>query len=395
MGIVAKNISEVQLTKNEHTSIASVTTILILPLALCLLTSKLFKIAYTSSLMLSASPTSFNLISFSKWILDTYSWSQFLFPFVAGLLGWRFVTRYRILTGLAASSTVLLLEIIGLDGSNAKSITGLLRSIYYLIRSTSTEIQVAIACIWRETLSVATLSAIIFILLRFTPQSLRASIVKFVQFLVILTCLLLGVDLVYLLATGQQFSTSLIFFSTTNAGDLIPLVRAEVTPVRLFILFNFLLAVLFYWRKRQYFYFMENNTSNRYLYINIAVILITSVGLFTPVVHSNRAPYERFTDGTLYTFVRSLISDPTMAATQKVAEEFKRSGIPNWHSANLKLMPNKDYTRRNVVIIMLESFRADSTTMYNANLNTTPFLAKLSQKGALVDDMSVVIPRTV
>ena len=48
----------------------------------------------------------------------------------------------------------------------------------------------------------------------------------------------------------------------------------------------------------------------------------------------------------------------------------------------------------NVVVVMLESVRADATTVYNPNLPTTPFLVELAKESLVVDDMYAVIPRT-
>ncbi len=49
---------------------------------------------------------------------------------------------------------------------------------------------------------------------------------------------------------------------------------------------------------------------------------------------------------------------------------------------------------RNVVIVMMESVRASSTGLYVNDLNNTPFLRELAQKGAQVDQMYAVAPRT-
>ncbi len=48
----------------------------------------------------------------------------------------------------------------------------------------------------------------------------------------------------------------------------------------------------------------------------------------------------------------------------------------------------------NVVIVMLESVRADATTLYSPMLPTTPFLVQLAKESLVVDDMYAVIPRT-
>ena len=49
---------------------------------------------------------------------------------------------------------------------------------------------------------------------------------------------------------------------------------------------------------------------------------------------------------------------------------------------------------RNLVLIILESTRASSTTLHNPSLPTTPFLQELAPKSLLVDRMQAVIPAT-
>lgn len=48
----------------------------------------------------------------------------------------------------------------------------------------------------------------------------------------------------------------------------------------------------------------------------------------------------------------------------------------------------------NVIVVILESVRASATSVYNADLATTPFLAELSRRSIVVDSMYAVVPRT-
>jgi lipoteichoic acid synthase len=50
--------------------------------------------------------------------------------------------------------------------------------------------------------------------------------------------------------------------------------------------------------------------------------------------------------------------------------------------------------RRNVVIIVLESTRAKSTTPYNEDLDTTPFLANLANESLVMERAYAVVPHT-
>ncbi|MCA1837324.1 MAG: sulfatase-like hydrolase/transferase, partial [Actinobacteria bacterium] len=50
--------------------------------------------------------------------------------------------------------------------------------------------------------------------------------------------------------------------------------------------------------------------------------------------------------------------------------------------------------KRNVVLIHLESTRAQSVTPYNKDLQTTPFLDQLSKSSLLAEQAYTIVPRT-
>ncbi len=62
--------------------------------------------------------------------------------------------------------------------------------------------------------------------------------------------------------------------------------------------------------------------------------------------------------------------------------------------SDVKLSRTSDTERRNVVFIHLESVGARSTTPYNPDLATTPFLDKLADESLLVDRAYTTIPHT-
>ena len=57
-------------------------------------------------------------------------------------------------------------------------------------------------------------------------------------------------------------------------------------------------------------------------------------------------------------------------------------------------VPQAGKTHRNVVLIHLESARARSTTPYNKDLKTTPFLDELAGESLFVENAYVIVPRT-
>jgi lipoteichoic acid synthase len=68
--------------------------------------------------------------------------------------------------------------------------------------------------------------------------------------------------------------------------------------------------------------------------------------------------------------------------------------LPDLSAASVIAVETPRTRPLNVVVVMLESVRADATTVYNPNLATTPFLVELAKESLVVDDMYAVIPRT-
>ena len=58
------------------------------------------------------------------------------------------------------------------------------------------------------------------------------------------------------------------------------------------------------------------------------------------------------------------------------------------------LQPREDAPLRNVVVIVLESTRADATTPYEPSLRTTPFLERFARESVLVERAYAVVPHT-
>ena len=68
--------------------------------------------------------------------------------------------------------------------------------------------------------------------------------------------------------------------------------------------------------------------------------------------------------------------------------------VPDLSTASVVAVKTPQARPLNVVIVMLESVRADATTVYSPGLPTTPFLRELAQESLVIDDMYAVIPRT-
>ena len=91
-------------------------------------------------------------------------------------------------------------------------------------------------------------------------------------------------------------------------------------------------------------------------------------------------------------FSRDAVANMVVGALAKPEIETKLAAdAPPTHT---RLVETPQTSRRNVVIVFLESTRARSTTAYEEDLNTTPFLAALAKESLLFERAYAVVPHT-
>src|SRR5215212_4032663 len=74
----------------------------------------------------------------------------------------------------------------------------------------------------------------------------------------------------------------------------------------------------------------------------------------------------------------------------------ENDGAPVEHpAASVRLVRTPRTERRNVVLVHLESIRAQSVTPYNKKLKTTPFLDELARKSLLAERAYTIIPNSL
>jgi len=127
---------------------------------------------------------------------------------------------------------------------------------------------------------------------------------------------------------------------------------------------------------------------------NKAVLPATCVAMCVPVVVPFKPANDflRLEGNALYwvasdmaTHIRSRGPDEALIAEIPVATK----------TGEARLVPEPGSRRMNVVLILLESVRAEATTVYAPHLKTTPFLAELAQESIVVEEMYAVVPRTM
>src|ERR687889_198659 len=94
------------------------------------------------------------------------------------------------------------------------------------------------------------------------------------------------------------------------------------------------------------------------------------------------------------TLARDPVVNMVLTGMEAAAAEDYDSYVGEHPAAHAELTQTPDTEKRNVVLIHLESARAQSVTPYNEDLKTMPFLDELAKESLLVERAYVVVPRS-
>ena len=102
---------------------------------------------------------------------------------------------------------------------------------------------------------------------------------------------------------------------------------------------------------------------------------------------------------SLLTGTTTVARDPVLNVVmtgmeEAAAKEYDVSVATEHPAARAELAPGPETGKRNVVLIHLESTRAQSVTPYNEELATTPFLDELSKSSLLMERAYTTVPRS-
>ncbi len=118
-----------------------------------------------------------------------------------------------------------------------------------------------------------------------------------------------------------------------------------------------------------------------------AALVLGVLSLLPSVTGSNksfaRAPLANM-------IVTELAEGGPVEPNPEIATELAAEDLPT----DAALRETQFTTKRNVVMVFLESTRTSATTPYNADLDTTPFLAELAKDSLLVENAYTVVPHT-
>ena len=202
----------------------------------------------------------------------------------------------------------------------------------------------------------------------------------------------------YYEATGSILDYDLIAFSISNWRETQAAAMAETTLVHWLLLS----AVLFYavagptmltglLGERMHVPLVtpgdESFRARVPLAVCAAALVLGVLSLLPSVTGSNksfaRAPLANM-------IVTELAEGDSEEPNPEIETELAAEDLPT----DATLRETRSTTKRNVVMVFLESTRASATTPYNADLDTTPFLAKLAKDSMLVENAYTVVPHT-
>jgi len=216
---------------------------------------------------------------------------------------------------------------------------------------------------------------------------LRLSIKFILSLFSILLMLVLVIDFLFFTVSGTPGDWFLLKFSLLNFSEVWALSGEELNPVYLpLLIFPFILPIISFSSHRipcVRSRLKTNKSINTGILHRVAnwsallFLLLGTVSLLTPGKNTPSNPIVKLGIG--------VFSDIFISSEDYFGIQDDDEGI--YDSSQIELVKNDDTKLYNIVIILLESFHAKSTTPYNPKLKTTPFLNKLSENSIFINKM--------
>ncbi len=192
--------------------------------------------------------------------------------------------------------------------------------------------------------------------------------------------------------TGSTLDYSFIMLSLSSFGETWKIISAETSVLHWLLLasvFTYLIAgpaivtrvLARRWR-------LPLRTSGRPWRASVIVCMVAVLLVSLSALPSATGASDTFSRDTLVNIALSELNKPDL---ERQIEPNLIAGTP---PIDASLAQTPETNKRNVVMIFLESTRARSTTPYNENLKTTPFLDKLAEKSLVAENAYTVVPHT-
>jgi lipoteichoic acid synthase len=202
--------------------------------------------------------------------------------------------------------------------------------------------------------------------------------------------LLLGIDLAHFVKTGLMGTGHVLSFLARNAAGTWFLLKAETSWFAIACLVGPLMLIPLVPRVFRR-HSVDTPDGESMWGFGLALIACSVLVATTPAAYISPA-HARFAGNPLI----QLASDAFFKRWTGInsgAIETSAHGAPLLFDARIATAAPTQPTL-NVVIVMLESVRALATQLYDPRLTNTPFLQDLASRGALVENMYAVVPRT-
>ncbi len=247
---------------------------------------------------------------------------------------------------------------------------------------------------WREALVAALIVSALswhFASADRRPAPVRAVVVGC---LLLFGCIVVGTDIGFFILTDAQLTDADVAYAFSAPREAWLVAHDAVSPwAFLPLIVSICALVVLYALHSNRGLPRQPSPPSRPIHVGLIIAGAAGLSFAAPALPSDLSlesyvgsPLVQLTVGPIWSSVkRGLFVGVSGTASARV---------PDLYSAPVVAVETLRTRPLNVVVVMLESVRADATTVYSPTLPTTPFLAELAKESLVVDDMYAVVPRT-
>jgi arylsulfatase A-like enzyme len=251
--------------------------------------------------------------------------------------------------------------------------------------------------LWWQEAFIA--SAVIALLSVYFANGTGASarIVRLLTFIVMPAAYgILALDLGYVIVTRSSLTTDDLLYAVDAPVSTVELIRDTVSlPVGLALMMPIVAFVIV--RIKLHNRPRPERPAPRFdgRTVRVGVLLwpaiAVALGAHAAAATTSAAPLN---GPALVNVPMQLLLVPLKRALFLRASAHPSARVPELPRGSISVVATERTQPLNVVIVLLESTRADGTTVYSPQLPTTPFLADLARESLVVDQMYAVMPRS-
>jgi lipoteichoic acid synthase len=206
---------------------------------------------------------------------------------------------------------------------------------------------------------------------------------------------MLALDLGYVLVTHSALTAEDLLFAVDSPGSTLLLIRESMSvPMELLsplLMVSALAIVYLLGRARPEL----DGIGRRGLTVRLGMLLWPAVCVaFAARAAAPPSAFNSVAGTALMTVPMETLYEPLKRALLLRRAASPSAQVPALLRAPITVATTPRTQRLNVVVVMLESTRADATSVYTPGLDTTPYLAELARESLVVDQMYTVAPRS-